>query len=86
MASIDLLKAINKVTTALSSPPAAVLPGRSKTRPLRSSTGHWPDHRHLINDHNDMKRAPIGALFISSGPHHSGLLLLRPDGLESDRR
>ena len=38
-------------------------PGHSGRQP-----GHWRDHRHLIHDDNDMKRASIGALFISSGP------------------
>ena len=33
-----------------------------------------------------MQRAPIGALFISSCLIINGLLLLRPAGLESDRR
>ncbi len=33
-----------------------------------------------------MQRAPIGALCISSSRAATGLLLLCPDGLESDRR
>lgn len=36
--------------------------------------------------HDDMKKAPIGAFFISSCRTIDGPLLLRHNGLESDRR
>lgn len=64
-------------------PPRRSKPGHCRTRRPR----HRRDHNKLIrNKRDDKPRGPIGALGLSSNGAITGLVLLRPAGLESDRR